>query len=196
MIWCGRRARSACRARLRAGAALAEAQRALRSREEGTPGHHLGNATPRGRMDPGGIRQGLSGYRGSVSRRQRYRRKGDRRSARRSTPGRRLSALAYRHAAGGAARSARAAGLVAVRHRLPQHRVRRQDGLHQQHRLHDRLQQQAGEGSRCSQELDRHARRALQGKGRIQLVPAAAADRGLGSCSGARRRRCNSRATS
>ena len=37
----------------------------------------------------------------------------------------------------------------------PQHRLRRQDGLHQQHRLHRRLQQQAGKGCRRPEGLDR-----------------------------------------
>ena len=57
--------------------------------------------------------------------------------------------------AGGAARFAGGHRLVAVRHRQAQHRLRRQDGLHQQHRLHRRLQQQAGKGCRRPQELGR-----------------------------------------
>ena len=167
-------------ARLARNRSIRQGQGAPRRREERRSGHHLGDAAARGGMDSSGLWQIVFRYRRAVPRRQRHRRESDRRGAGRTPPGRCLSELADRDDAAGAARFAGEHRLVAVRHRQPQHRLRRQDGLHQQHRLHRRLQQQAGEGCRRPQELDRHSRRALQGKGCVQHVSAAAADRRAG----------------
>ncbi len=149
------------------------------ARKEGQ-GRHLGHSPARGRVDSGGVRKILPRHRRAVSRRQRYRGQSDRRGARRPPSGRCLSEFADRDLAGAAARSARPGRLVAVQPRRAQHRLRRQDGLHQQHRLHRRLQHQAGRRSRCSKKLDRQPRRALSRQGRIELVPAAAAHRRTG----------------